>query len=104
MAPSLLVCLLFRAAAAAAQPALCRSPSAALGRQPHACCPPLAPSGPPQDRQRCDDMYRATKASVEEGIAWLLHKRKQDPYGEFLPRQLYEAAYRGRQAPTFPLN
>ena len=49
-------------------------------------------------------MYRATKASVEEGIAWLLQKRKTDPYGDFLPRQLYEAAYRGRQAPTFPLN
>ncbi|KAI7839273.1 hypothetical protein COHA_006971 [Chlorella ohadii] len=57
-----------------------------------------------QDRQRCDEKYRATKASVEEGIAWLLQKRKHDPYGDFLPRQLYEAAYRGRQAPTFPLN
>ena len=87
---------------AAAQLALGRSPSAALGRQPRAYGP--LPPASPQDRQRCDDMYRATKASVEEGIAWLLHKRKQDPYGEFLPRQLYEAAYRGRQAPTFPLN
>jgi hypothetical protein len=41
---------------------------------------------------------------VEGGLAYLLEQRKKDPYGEFLPRSLYEAAYRGRQAPTFPLD
>lgn len=47
---------------------------------------------------------RQTKESVEGGIQYLLQQRKKDPYGEFLPRQLYEAMYQGRQAPTFPLN
>jgi hypothetical protein len=41
---------------------------------------------------------------VEQGLSWLLERRQRDPYGEFLPRQLYEAAYRGTQAPTFPLD
>ncbi|EFN58302.1 hypothetical protein CHLNCDRAFT_142297 [Chlorella variabilis] len=57
-----------------------------------------------QDRERCDELYRATRQSVEDGLAWLQRQRQRDPYKDFLPRQLYEAAYRGRQAPTFPLN
>lgn len=57
-----------------------------------------------KDRQRCDDLYRATQASVEDGISFLLDQRQRDPYKDFLPRQLYEAAYKGRQAPTFPVN
>lgn len=56
-----------------------------------------------QDRARCDALYAQTRRAVQDGIAWLLEQRQRDPYGEFLPRQLYEAAYRGRQAPTFPL-
>jgi hypothetical protein len=59
---------------------------------------------PLQDREACDELYRATKRSVEGGLAYLLEQRKRDPYGEFLPRSLYEATYRGRQAPTFPLD
>lgn len=64
---------------------------------------PNPPRVPLQDRQRCDELYQATKASVEEGIAFLLDQRRRDPYKDFLPRQLYEAAYQGRQAPTFPV-
>ncbi|KAL4442037.1 hypothetical protein ABPG77_011298 [Micractinium sp. CCAP 211/92] len=56
-----------------------------------------------KDRARCDELYRQAKASVQDGIAYLLEQRRRDPYGAFLPRQLYEAAYPGRQAPTFPV-
>lgn len=73
--------------------------------------PPLAPCIVPptcrphlQDRARCDELYAQTKASVEQGISYLLDQRQADPFGEFLPRQLWEAVNRGRQAPTFPLN
>lgn len=58
----------------------------------------------PQNRNRCDELYNATKASVEDGVSFLLEQRQRDPYGDFIPRQLYEQLYRGRQAPTFPLN
>lgn len=57
-----------------------------------------------KDRERCDELYRQTKQSVQEGLSWLQQQRQRDPYKDFLPRQLYEAAYRGRQAPTFPLH
>lgn len=57
----------------------------------------------PQDRARCDELYRQARASVEGGIAFLRDQRRRDPYGDFLPRQLYEAAFPGRQAPTFPV-
>ena len=57
----------------------------------------------PQDRERCDELYRQVRTSVEDGLAYLLEQRERDPYGELLPRALYEGAYRGRQAPTFPL-
>ena len=66
---------------------------------PSMYCPALL-----QDREACDELYRCTKRSVEGGLAYLLEQRKKDPYGEFLPRSLYEAAYSGRQAPTFPLD
>jgi hypothetical protein len=57
-----------------------------------------------QDRARCDELYRETRQSVESGLAWLLAQRRRDPYGDFLPRQLYLATHSGREPPTFPLN
>jgi hypothetical protein len=56
-----------------------------------------------QDRARCDELYRQTRQSVEDGIAYLLRRRDADPYRNFAVRSLYEAAT-GRQAPTFPLD
>ena len=83
-------------------------PAAAASSRAAAPANTRAPRVPPartaQDRARCDELYAQTKASVEEGIQWLLEKRGSDPFGEFLPRQLYEQLNRGRQAPTFPLN
>ncbi|PSC68099.1 Acyltransferase chloroplastic [Micractinium conductrix] len=57
-----------------------------------------------KDRARCDELYRQTKASVQEGLGWLLEQRQRDPYRDFLPRLAREAAYPGQQAPTFPVN
>lgn len=77
----------------------------ALALTPSSPPPSSTPTPPPliQDRARCDELYRQAKASVQDGIAYLLEQRRRDPYGAFLPRQLYEAAYPGRQAPTFPV-
>jgi hypothetical protein len=54
-----------------------------------------------KDRERCEELYRETKGSVEQGLRFLLERRNGDPYGDFAGRALYEAAT-GRQAPTFP--
>jgi hypothetical protein len=43
------------------------------------------------------------KAEVEAGIQYLLKKREQDPYKEFVPRLVYEASWGGKPAPTFPV-
>ena len=53
------------------------------------------------DRERCDELYRQVKASVQGGLAYLLEKREADPFRSFAPRALYEAASGGRPAPTF---
>jgi pimeloyl-ACP methyl ester carboxylesterase len=83
--------------------------------------PLIAPNGPPRrlyfkfgapietspemanDREACDALYTRTKSEVEEGLQWLLDNRGRDPYGDFLPRVLWEAApwNNGKQAPTF---
>ena len=57
-------------------------------------------SARPSSCLRC----RQTKASVQEGLGWLLEQRQRDPYRDFLPRLAREAAYPGQQAPTFPVN
>lgn len=47
-------------------------------------------------------VYAEIKGEVEGGISYLLRKREQDPYRDFLWRTFYEASYGGkRQAPTF---
>ncbi len=43
------------------------------------------------------------KAEVEGGMQYLLKKRAQDPYKDFVPRLIYEATWNGKPAPTFPL-
>lgn len=95
-------CLLGVGAPAVSIPA-CPHPTRS-SRPPLPAHPPLTCLPALQDRERCDELYRATRQSVEDGLAWLQRQRQRDPYKDFLPRQLYEAAYRGRQAPTFPLN
>ena len=58
------------------------------------------------ERGSCDDaeavraLYAEVKAEVAGGIQWLLQRREEDPFGELVPRLLYEAAT-GGAAPTF---
>lgn len=53
------------------------------------------------DRAACDAVYADVKGGVEGLMGYLLRRRLSDPYGEALPRLLYEATWQGRQAPTF---
>jgi len=58
------------------------------------------------DKVKCQQVYLEMKREVEQGIAYLLRKREQDPYKDFLPRYIYENPPLGgakRQAPTFTL-
>ena len=41
------------------------------------------------------------KGEVEAGIDYLLQRRKQDPYRNFVARVAYETSWGGRQAPSF---
>eukprot|EP00955_Chlamydomonas_euryale_P059759 357488-Chlamydomonas_euryale.AAC.10 len=69
-------------------------------REPIETGPELA-----RDRGACDALYSHVRSECEAGISYLLRKRLQDPYVDFLPRLMYEAPSWAtgtpRQAPTF---
>lgn len=46
-------------------------------------------------------MYDEVKGDVEEGIDWLLRRRREDPFRDTGFRVFYETASGGKQAPTF---
>ena len=46
------------------------------------------------------ETYDECRASVEDGIDWLLARRSEDPFGDTPSRVIWEAAA-GKQAPTF---
>ncbi|CAM6104063.1 unnamed protein product [Calypogeia fissa] len=52
------------------------------------------------DRAVTDKLYRKVLKDVETGLEYIIQKREEDPYKDFLPRVVYEAANK-RQAPTF---
>ncbi|KAG2498570.1 hypothetical protein HYH03_003321 [Edaphochlamys debaryana] len=57
-----------------------------------------------KDREACDKVYGEVKSAVQDGITYLLRKREQDPYADFLTRMVYEANPPfgpKRVAPTF---
>ncbi|EFJ50068.1 hypothetical protein VOLCADRAFT_104015 [Volvox carteri f. nagariensis] len=57
-----------------------------------------------RDRAACDQVYREVRSEVESGISYLLRKREQDPYRDFLRRYVYEQNLPfgpRRVAPTF---
>ncbi|KXZ50215.1 hypothetical protein GPECTOR_17g852 [Gonium pectorale] len=59
-----------------------------------------------KDRAAADQVYAHVKSEVEAGISYLLRKREQDPYADFLRRYLYEQNPPfgpRRKAPTFKL-
>ncbi|CAK9019204.1 Acyltransferase-like protein At1g54570 [Durusdinium trenchii] len=61
----------------------------------------------PKDRDACAQVYSNIRAAVEQEMAWLQKAREQDPYRDFVKRQLYErvAALEGpvRRIPDGPL-
>jgi len=52
------------------------------------------------DKQVVETLYQQVKAEIEAGISYLLNKRNEDAYQDFVPRILYEKTW-GKQAPTF---
>ena len=64
---------------------------------------PIDTSGvDPDDRAACAALYEQAKADVEQGVQFLLERRKADPYESFLPRAAVEASWNfSRQVPSF---
>ncbi|CAK9864341.1 unnamed protein product [Sphagnum jensenii] len=55
-----------------------------------------------QQKDEADHLYHHVKREVENGLAYLQEKRKEDPYREFVPRVLYESiSGMKNKAPTF---
>ncbi|CAM6030464.1 unnamed protein product [Sphagnum balticum] len=55
-----------------------------------------------QEKDEADRLYHHVKREVENGLAYLQEKRKEDPYREFVPRVLYESiSGMKNKAPTF---
>lgn len=52
------------------------------------------------DKQVVEALYQQVKSEIEAGMSYLLKKRNEDPYQDFVPRILYEKTW-GKQAPTF---
>merc|ERR1719478_39026 len=48
---------------------------------------------PVSDREALKVQYEDIKRTVEDGMAYLLEKRKSDPFRDFLPRRLYELSW-----------
>lgn len=54
------------------------------------------------DKAAAAALYAHVKGEVEDGLAYLLKKREEDPYKDLGARLLYEASWGGnKQAPTF---
>ena len=60
----------------------------------------LAETGFAEDEEAVRAMYDGVRADVEEGIDWLLRRRRDDPFGDTAYRVMYEAAS-GKPAGTF---
>ena len=60
----------------------------------------LRATGFAEDDEAVQAMYDGVKADVEEGIDWLLRRRRDDPFGDTAYRVMYEAAS-GKPAGTF---
>lgn len=55
-----------------------------------------------QEKDEAERLYHHVKREVENGLAYLQEKRKEDPYREFVPRVLYESiSGMKNKAPTF---
>lgn len=62
---------------------------------------PVETEGEDMEDPACEAaLYQRVRGSVQESIDYLLSRRGDDPYGELVPRLLYEASWQ-RPAPTF---
>ena len=58
----------------------------------------------PTDKEACAALYAAVRADLEASIAYLLEKRRADPYEAPLPRVPFEASWNWtKQVPTFTI-
>ena len=62
--------------------------------------PPSGEDGDAEEARRVQETYDECRASVEDGIDWLLARRSEDPFRDTPGRVIWEAAA-GKQAPTF---
>lgn len=58
-----------------------------------------------KDKAACEELYQGFRGKVQGGMEWLLERRENDPYKDFVKRMMYENAplLGPRQAPTFKL-
>lgn len=57
-----------------------------------------------KDKEKANEMYLYVKSEVESCLAYLIKKREQDPYRNFVDRTAYRAFYAPPQdVPAFPL-
>ena len=62
--------------------------------------PPSGEDGDAEEARRVQETYDECRASVEDGIDWLLARRSEDPFRDTPGRVIWEAAA-GKQAPAF---
>jgi hypothetical protein len=54
------------------------------------------------DRDSCQRVYEGVKADVAGGLGYLLRMRDSDPYGDIVPRLIFEGSRNWQQqAPSF---
>lgn len=55
-----------------------------------------------QEKGKANELYMQIKSEVEHNIAYLLEKRKEDPYRSIIDRTIYRALYSPmREVPAF---
>lgn len=55
-----------------------------------------------KDKKNADQLYNHVKSEVERSLAYLINKRKEDPYRSFIDRTMYKAIYSSQhEVPTF---
>lgn len=57
-----------------------------------------------KDKNNANQLYDQVKSEVEHILAYLIKKRKEDPYRNFIDRTVYKAIYSSQhEVPTFDL-
>ena len=81
----------------------CRAPNAAPRRNYYLFGRPFDTTAvDPTNADACDALYGAVRTQVELQMEYLLQRRGDDPYDDFVKRLAYEVG--GSVAPTFPVD